>query len=173
MTGRREPLVPTDMGMRSLALIKEHAALFGSVEMRGLLGRRKLLLASTDVHSHAIFVLEALLQQSGADVVNAGPEQSPGAVAAKAAAHDVEAILLSTHNGMALEYAQRLQAELARRGLDVPVLMGGVLNQAVPDLPLPVDVTHELRQLGIHTGALAGGGWQFLLPSRSAAKGET
>jgi len=90
-------------------------------------------------------------------------------VAAAAGEHGVEAILLSTHNGMALEYAQRLQAELARRGVDVPVLMGGVLNQAVPDLPLPVDVTGELRGLGIHTGALANAGWGLLLPAKGDA----
>ena len=70
---------------------------------------------------------------------------------------------------MALEYAEQLQAELARRGLDVPVLMGGVLNQKVAELPLPVDVTDELRQLGIHTGALSGGSWQFLLPGKGDA----
>lgn len=166
-TGRRKPLVPTDVGARSLALIDEHAALFGGPEMRGLLARRKLLLASTDVHSHAIFVLEALLRQAGADVVNAGPEQGAAAVAAAAAACNAEAILLSTHNGMALEYAEQLQAELAHRGVAAPVLMGGVLNQAVRDLPLPVDVTSELRQLGIHTGSLAGPAWQGLLPARS------
>lgn len=169
-TGRRRALIPTDMGARSLALIDEHAALFGGEEMRGLVGRRKLLLASTDVHSHAIFVLEALLRGAGADVVNAGPEQDARAVAAAAAGCGAEAILLSTHNGMALEYAQRLQAEMARQGVDAPVLMGGVLNQAVPELPLPVDVTAELRQLGIHTGALADAGPQLL--AARPAKGE-
>ena len=174
--GRRKPLAPTDMCARSLALIDEHAALFGGDKMRALLGKRKLLLASTDVHQHAIFVLEALLRQSGADVVNLGPEQNAIDVARAAAAPGIEAILLSTHNGMALEYAEQLQAELDRRGLDVPVLMGGVLNQKVADLPLPVDVTGELRQLGIHTGALSGGSWQFLptapLPAPLLGKGD-
>ena len=82
--GRRKPLAPTDMCARSLALIDEHAALFGGDNMRALLGKRKLLLASTDVHQHAIFVLEALLCQSGADVVNLGPEQNAADVASAA-----------------------------------------------------------------------------------------
>ena len=70
---------------------------------------------------------------------------------------------------MALEYAQQLQAELARRGLDAPVLMGGVLNQKVADQPLPADVTLELKRLGIQPAALVSDEWQrLLLPGEAA-----
>ncbi len=165
-TGRRRPLAPTDICARSLSIIDEHLPIFTADKMRGLMGRRKLLLASTDVHQHAIFVLEALLREAGADVVNLGPEQNAADVAEGAAAHGVEAILLSTHNGMALEYAQRLQSELSRRGVDAPVLMGGVLNQKLADRPLPADVTLDLKRLGIHTGALTDGSVGRLLPAR-------
>ena len=162
-TGRRRPLAPTDMCARSLAIVDEHLPLFAADKMRGLAGGRKLLLASTDVHQHAIFVLESLLRHAGADVVNLGPEQNAADVAAAAAEHGVEAILLSTHNGMALEYAEQLQAELARLDVDAPVLIGGVLNQKLADRPLPVDVTPDLKRLGIHTGALADGSLGRLL----------
>lgn len=168
-TGRREPLVPTDMCARSLALIDEHLPMFTAARMRGLMGGRRLLLASTDVHQHALYVLDALLREAGAEVVNLGPEQNAADVAQGAAAHGVEAILLSTHNGMALEYAQQLRAALARLAVDAPVLMGGVLNQKVAGLPLPADVTQELRRLGIRTGSLTDGGWPGLL----AERGET
>ena len=168
-TGRRQPLVMTDMCARSLALIDEHLPMFTAERMRGLMGGRRLLLASTDVHQHALFVLDALLREAGAEVVNLGPEQDAADVAQGAAAHGVEAILLSTHNGMALEYAQQLRAALARLAVDAPVLMGGVLNQKVAGLPLPADVTQELRRLGIRTGSLTDGGWPGLL----AERGET
>lgn len=167
-TGRRRPLAPTDMCARSLSIVDEHLPVFTADRIRGLVGGRRLLLASSDVHQHALFVLDALLHAAGADVVNLGPEQNAADVARGAAAHNVEAILLSTHNGMALEYAQQLNAELARLAVEAPVLMGGVLNQKVADLPLPVDVTHELRQLGIRTGTLADGGWPGLLPPRGS-----
>ncbi len=162
-TGRRHPLAPTDMCARSLAIIEEHLPFFTTAKMRDLMGRRKLLLASTDVHQHALFVLEALLRQAGAAVVNLGPEQNAADVAKGAAEHGVEAILLSTHNGMALEYAQQLHAELNRQCIDAPVLMGGVLNQKIADQPLPADVTADLKRLGIHTGALADGSMGRLL----------
>ena len=165
-TGRRRPLAPTDMCARSLSIIEEHLPLFTADKMRGLMEGRRLLLASSDVHQHALFVLEALLRQAGADVVNLGPEQNAADVAEGAAKHGVEAILLSTHNGMALEYAQQLQAELTRRGVDTPVLMGGVLNQKLADRPLPADVALDLKRLGIQTGALADGSVGRLLPAR-------
>lgn len=165
-TGRRQPLAPTDMCARSVAIIEEHMPLFTTAKMRGLMGDRRLLLASTDVHQHALFVLEALLRQAGASVISLGPEQNAADVAEGAADHGVEAILLSTHNGMALEYAQQLQAELNRRGVDTPVLMGGVLNQTMGGQPLPADVTADLKRLGIHTGALADGSVGRLLPAQ-------
>jgi len=165
-TGRRQPLAPTDMCARSLAIIEEHMPFFTTDKMRGLMEGRKLLLASTDVHQHALFVLEALLRQAGAAVISLGPEQDAADVAEGAAEHGAEAILLSTHNGMALEYAQQLQAELNRRCVDLPVLMGGVLNQKVAGQPLPTDVAADLKRLGIHTGALTDGSVARLLPAQ-------
>ena len=165
-TGRRQPLAATDMCARSLEIIEEHRPLFTTARMRSLMGGKRLLLASTDVHQHALFVLEALLRQAGAAVTSLGPEQNAADVAEGAAEHGVEAILLSTHNGMALEYAQQLQAELDRRRVDAPVLMGGVLNQKMAGQPLPADVTADLKRLGIHTGALADGSVGRLLPAQ-------
>ncbi len=165
-TGRRQPLAPTDMCAHSLAIIEEHLPFFTTARIRGLMEGRRLLLASTDVHQHALFVLEALLRQAGAAVVSLGPEQNAADVAEGAAEHGVEAILLSTHNGMALEYARQLQAELNRRCVDAPVLMGGVLNQKMAGQALPADVTADLKRLGIHTGALADGSVGRLLPAQ-------
>ena len=40
-----------------------------------------------------------------------------------------------------------------------------ILNQKMENQALPVDVSGELRQLGIHTNAQLGLGWAGLLPS--------
>ncbi len=162
--GRRKPLVPTDVSLQSLRTIEEFLPQFTGGRMQELVGKRRLLLASSDVHEHAIYVLRELLHKAGAEVIYLGPEKNPDDVAGAAQEYGVEAILISTHNGMALEYAQRLQMELNRLHLKVPVVMGGVLNQKVPEHPLPVDVTQELRQLGIRTNPQLEGGWQRLLP---------
>lgn len=161
---RRKPLVPTDVFVQSAQTIAQYLPQFTTHKMQALVGGRRLLLASSDVHAHAIFVLKELLSQAGAQVVDLGAEQGPHEVADAARAHNVEAILVSTHNGMALEYARRLKAGLQERRLDIPVLMGGVLNQKVPGLPLPVDVSKEINQLGFQTSAQLESGWQRLLP---------
>jgi hypothetical protein len=51
---------------------------------------------------------------------------------------------------MALEYAKRLKAELNRQKINVPVVMGGILNQKVEDAALPIDVTADLKKLGFY-----------------------
>jgi methylmalonyl-CoA mutase cobalamin-binding subunit len=160
---RRTPLVPTDISLQSLRTIEEYIPQFTTDKMQELMGKRRLLLASTDVHEHAIYVLRELLCEAGAEVIYLGAEQNPIDVAKAVQEYEAEVILISTHNGMALEYAQRLQMELHRFHLKTPVLMGGVLNQKVPNHPLPVDVTKDLNQLGIHTNAHLENGWQLLL----------
>jgi methylmalonyl-CoA mutase cobalamin-binding subunit len=155
--------VPTDISLQSLRTIEEYIPQFTTDKMQELMGKRRLLLASTDVHEHAIYVLRELLCEAGAEVIYLGAEQNPIDVAKAVQEYEAEVILISTHNGMALEYAQRLQMELHRFHLKTPVLMGGVLNQKVPNHPLPVDVTKDLNQLGIHTNAHLENGWQLLL----------
>ncbi|UCC51715.1 MAG: cobalamin B12-binding domain-containing protein, partial [Anaerolineaceae bacterium] len=167
-TRRRRPLVPTDISQQSLQTIEEYLPHFSTGKIRALMTNRRLLLASTDVHEHAVFVLEALLRESGAEIINLGAEQNPIDVVKAVQSNQVDAILISTHNGMALEYARRLRAELGERRLDVPVLMGGVLNQKIEDQALPVDVRAELHQLGFHTSAQLDSGWGRLLPAGEA-----
>jgi len=162
---RRKPLFPTDMFQQSLATIDQYLPHFQTDRIKSLVGKRRLLLASTDVHEHALFVLHELLHQAGAEVVYLGAEQDPVDVARAARSWDVDAVLVSTHNGMALEYAQRLKNELQREHLRVPVLMGGVLNQKFEDQVLPADVTGEIQKLGFQTNVRLDRGWGHLLPS--------
>jgi methylmalonyl-CoA mutase cobalamin-binding subunit len=63
--------------------------------------------------------------------------------------HRAKAILVSTHNGMALSYAERLMAEMRARGVEARVMMGGRLNQDVEGEDVPRDMTKELEKLGV------------------------
>jgi methylmalonyl-CoA mutase cobalamin-binding subunit len=163
VTKRRKPLLPTDVFVQSLDKVEEYLPQFSTDKMKGLMEHRRFLLASTDVHEHALFVLHELLHQAGAEIINLGAEQNPVDVAEAVQKINVDAILLSTHNGMALEYARKLRAVLDERDIDLPVLMGGILNQKIEDQVLPVDVRGELLQLGIQTNMKLEGGWSRLL----------
>ncbi len=106
-------------------------------------------MASSDVHEHAAGALAQLLSEAGALVVNLGAEQNPGDLVDAILEHGADVLMLSTHNGMALEYAKRLQHLLERASISLPVIIGGVLNQKVAEQVLPVPVINELVALGM------------------------
>jgi methylmalonyl-CoA mutase cobalamin-binding subunit len=143
----REPVVPTDVYELSNSYVEKHREMFTSSKSKEILNGRRILIASTDVHEHAIMVIHQLLAESGAELINLGAETNPDQVALAAQKENPEAIMISTHNGMALEYARRLKKELARHGIDIPVVMGGILNQKIEDQPLPIDVSNEIKEL--------------------------
>ena len=73
----------------------------------------------------------------------------PDEFADLASSPNVAALLISTHNGMALTYAEKLLDELRQRSAAPRILMGGVLNQDYEGQELPIDVRDDLRRLGI------------------------
>ncbi len=48
---------------------------------------------------------------------------------------------------MALDYARRLKDEMVQEKINIPVVMGGILNQKVEDQALPVNVASEIKEL--------------------------
>jgi methylmalonyl-CoA mutase cobalamin-binding subunit len=130
--------------------VDNYRQLFSSSGSRHILEGRRILIASSDVHEHAIMIINQLLSEAGADMVNLGAEVNPHEIAAKARAQNVEAILISTHNGMALDYAKRLRDELQKQRLKIPVVLGGILNQKVESQALPVDVSVDLKEIGFY-----------------------
>ena len=148
--GNRQPVVPTDVYALSQRIINEYQHIFDNPGSRNILEGRKILIASTDVHEHAVRIIHELLSKAGAEMINLGAEVNPDQIARTAGSANPAAILISTHNGMALEYAKRLRAELNRQKINVPVVMGGILNQKVEDAALPIDVTADLKKLGFY-----------------------
>lgn len=161
----RKPLVPTDVFKMSLECIERYRPIVLEPEIKSMLKGRRMLIASTDVHEHAILVINQLFSEAGVEMINLGAERNPDEVVAEACAHKVDAILISTHNGMALEYARRLRDELQKHNATIPVIMGGVLNQKFEDQALPVDVTQNLKELGFHISSKLEGGFQKMLES--------
>ena len=146
----RLPVVSTDIYELSQRYIQKYYHLFDNPRSRSIFEGRRILIASTDVHEHAIMILHELLARAGTEMINLGAEIDPDQIASAAGSKEVDAILISTHNGMALEYANRLKKELQNQNLNVPVVMGGILNQKVEDAALPVDVTTNLKKLGFY-----------------------
>ena len=109
--------------------------------------------ATSDVHEYGKILLEQVMRGLDVSVVDGGVSADPDDLVAVAAAGGADFIALSTNNGIALSYLTRLRAEMSKAGLDIPVYLGGRLNQ-VPEgsnTSLPVDVSAELRAAGAVT----------------------
>ncbi|MDH4137007.1 MAG: cobalamin-dependent protein [Anaerolineae bacterium] len=104
----------------------------------------------TDVHEYGKILVETALGRLDVEVIDAGVSADPDAVAERAKVAGADFIAVSTYNGVALDYLQALRQEIARVGLNVPIFIGGKLNQIPEDSPssLPVDVSGQLQALG-------------------------
>ncbi|MGB7206510.1 MAG: hypothetical protein WBD37_13645, partial [Anderseniella sp.] len=107
----------------------------------------RIVTATTDVHEHGKLVLDEVLGQAGAVLIDGGTSAEPQALAKLALEERADAIALSTYNGIALNYYNELRKSL---GNQIPILIGGRLNQ-IPDVSntsIPVDVGDQLAAAG-------------------------
>ncbi len=82
-----------------------------------------------DGHDRGIKVVARILRDAGYEVIYTGLFQTPQSVAAAAVDEDVDAIGLSMLSGAHMTLAPLVVNEVRARGLDIPVIVGGI----VPD----------------------------------------
>ncbi|MEX1236475.1 MAG: cobalamin-dependent protein [Roseovarius sp.] len=144
----RRPLVAADWAEE----LDEMAHAWTQRQQGAALEQRRVALGTTDVHEHGAYLVRRALEGLGAEVIEAGVAIDAEVMVDRAISAGADAIAVSTYNGIGLGYARRLVAELAARGADIPVLMGGKLNEIPQDSnsSLPVDVTDQIRAAGAH-----------------------
>lgn len=156
----------TDMYALARDVIDQHRPMFCDAEFRARVNGKRFVVASSDVHEHAAGALAQLLSETDAEVIYLGAEKNPSDLVAILQQQPADALLLSTHNGMALEYARQLKRLLDDAALSPAVIIGGVLNQKVETHALPVPVIDELKALGMHP-AISLPGLTRLLPGKN------
>jgi methylmalonyl-CoA mutase, C-terminal domain len=87
-----------------------------------------------DGHDRGLKVVARILRDAGMEVIYLGLRQTAESIARAALDEDVDAIGISLHNGGHLTLAPRLVVAVRDAGLDVPVIVGGI----VPDVDVPV-----------------------------------
>ncbi len=110
----------------------------------------RIMIATSDVHEHGKLAIEQVMRGLGVDTIDGGVSIDAQDLARAALKAKAQAILVSTYNGIALDYFRDLKSSLAERGSVIPVLIGGRINQ-IPsgsNTSLPVDVTGELEAEG-------------------------
>lgn len=148
----RRPVLETDLVRNTMEererLLVELAARREEESIRGM----KVLVTSTDVHEFAEFLLASTLAAVGTEVIDFGINRDPEDIVKAVLETDADAIVITTHNGVARSFGQLLSSELRSAGLgEVPVFMGGVLNEDVEGSEIPIDVRADLNACGIET----------------------
>lgn len=150
--GGRRPVMQTDLVRQTM---EERARLLESLSVREedpRLSGRKVVVSSTDVHEFAEFLLVSTLEAVGMDVTDFGINRDPEDIVKVAIETDAEAVVVTTHNGVARSFARRLDEELRKAGMDgTKIYMGGVLNEDVDGSEIPVDVRSDLAAIGVST----------------------
>ena len=83
-----------------------------------------------DGHDRGARIIAAALRDAGMEVVYTGLRASVPAIAAAAVQEDVDVIGLSILSGAHESICRRLQEELKTRGVDIPVVVGGIIPHA-------------------------------------------
>jgi methylmalonyl-CoA mutase cobalamin-binding domain/chain len=148
-----KPLVPSPVYEEIARLAEERLARVADDDRRQIAAAGlTALTATTDVHEHGKTLLDTVFRDLGVAVTDGGISVDADDLADWAAESKADLICVSTYNGVALGFVEALKAELDARGLDVPVLVGGRLNQIpqASNTSLPIDVAGELTQAGAH-----------------------
>jgi len=82
-----------------------------------------------DGHDRGIKVVARILRDAGMEVIYTGLFQTPETVAAAALDEDVDVVGLSMLSGAHLTLAPLVVAALRARGVDIPVVVGGIIPQ--------------------------------------------
>ena len=103
-----------------------------------------------DGHDRGVKVVARILRDAGMEVVYTGLRQTPEMVVAAAIDEDVDVIGLSMLSGAHLALAPKIVQLLREQGVEIPVVVGGI----IPDQDIP-----KLLEAGVakvlHPGASA------------------
>ncbi|MFU2015851.1 cobalamin B12-binding domain-containing protein [Peribacillus butanolivorans] len=110
----------------------------------------KVVAVSADGHSYGLLLVDNVLSELDATVVNGGVDMEPSSVLDLADEEGSNQILISIHCGQALDYSKQILKLAKDRGKEYHIFMGGMLNAMLPGNTEPVDVTDKLIEMGIH-----------------------
>ncbi len=148
----RRPVLETDLVKSTM---EERERLLAELRTRGeeeAIRGMKVLVTSTDVHEFAEFLLTSTLAAAGTEVIDFGINRDPEDIVKAVIETAADAVVISTHNGVARSFGQHLMRELDAAGVgDVAIFMGGVLNEDVDGSEVPIDVSADLNASGIQT----------------------
>lgn len=144
----RTPIRPTDIVKK---INKQQDDIFEKIgDVEDSLKGVKVILAATDVHEFGKMIVGNIVKKAGATVYDLGANVTVEEIIETMLETESQIITVSTYNGIALSYAKKLKEKLAENQMDAHIIMGGLLNENPEGGSLAVDVTEEIRALGIN-----------------------
>lgn len=147
----RIPVLRTDLVGKTMLLRNEALKVVREQMGTDVLEGRSVVVASSDVHHFALFMLKSVLEQAGAKVIDVGVSRDPEDIVKVVIETAADAVAITTHNGVARSFGMALADQLRVAEVGAPVFMGGVLNEDIPESPTPIDVRSQLWEHGIKT----------------------
>ena len=93
-----------------------------------------------DGHDRGLRIVGRMLRDAGMEVIQLGLRQTTDTIVAAARDEDADAVGLSMHNAGHLTLAPRMLRALDDAGLDIPLVIGGIV---------PEQDVETLRELGV------------------------
>ena len=146
-----KPVLQTDLVRKTMEKREEVLSALAARPADDRLKNRKVLVASTDVHEFAKFLLTSTFAAVGSKVIDCGVNRDPEDIVKVALETGAEAVVITTHNGVARSFGTKLLDDMRAAQVEAPIFMGGVLNEDIDGSDIPVDVRGDLHRLGIET----------------------
>jgi hypothetical protein len=147
--GEFKAYYPTVLGRQTLDL-KE--AMTHELVSRGYVGKldgKKIVVGSGDGHTYGLILVEGILINMGAQVINGGVDMEPVHMLNLADEEDCDTVMVSLHNGQALDYGKQIKKLADTRNKTYTLILGGKLYSILPGESEPTDVTGILEELGV------------------------
>lgn len=147
---QRQPIVQAEWARELDEAADAWIAQNGKRLTAGTTRELKICIATSDVHEHGKYLIGRALAGVGADIIDGGVSTDPERLVEHAKESGANAIAISTYNGVALRFCKQVIAAMRQRDFEVPIIVGGRLNEVPTDSNsgLPVDVTDDLAKLG-------------------------
>ena len=145
-----KPLYPTVLGRQTLEMKEEIVAELLQQGNKDVLKGKKVVAASGDAHTYGLVLVEGVLNDMGAEVINGGVDMDPVDMLDLADEENIRFIGISCHNGQALDYGRQILELAKKRRKDYWIFMGGKLNAILPGDSEPVEIGDKLMEMGIH-----------------------
>jgi methylmalonyl-CoA mutase cobalamin-binding subunit len=145
-----KPFYPTVLGRQTVEMKNE---IIEEMKCDGLdesLKGKKIVVASADAHTYGLLLVEGVLANMGATVVNGGVDMCAADLLDLADEENTRFVGVSCHNGQALDYGRQLVQLAKERGKDYWIFMGGKLNAILPGGSEPTEIDYMLKEMGIH-----------------------